>query len=519
MKKMENFFQRALSMLMCICMLTGNVGGALADVPNPTSYSTEPLMEYVSSNDRASVQVQCLGITNHQVEAGKYKATYLVDVNLTTAQADSFALDVLMHTDFASASVTCSTLNSVSAEKQDKTIKLSATAADGNTLPAGDHRLQLDVMLTNDQVAGMINGQTMNGYLKADFQNLTLGEAGSQTQMSPINHSLLVKPVVTTESKVETVNGKQYVRWDVHIDAPIGMNGTTFKTTVSPENITMVKYGTFNGSFLTTNHGDQINAKEQPQGADSKTFTLSPINYADTDAKKYTTDADFTFYSEVPFGTGVGALTNDYELHFNGLGSPITGQITVDGYRGGSLEYNSTRNAFTTYQGGKYYNSNSPLGIAGSFHLVAFEDAYLHVHTNGNVLAKRLHAYANFGTNPKDISIDELTYVVDYAEVHSNSASRNENVLALGAGNKLELTDNNNRLKVNGTDLNTPKNVIQDASADTPFIDLGTVRAEISSLSGRLAGYSNDVGVSVEELRSDRSLDLRQRRGLPEPDG
>ena len=45
-------------------------------------------------------------------------------------------------------------------------------------------------------------------------------------------------------------------------------------------------------------------------------------------------------------------------------------------------------------------HSNSPLGTAGSFHIVAFDTmATLSTHTNGNVLAKKLFARSNFGTN------------------------------------------------------------------------------------------------------------------------
>lgn len=150
-----------------------------------------------------------------------------------------------------------------------------------------------------------------------------------------------------------------------------------------------------------------------------------------------------------------------------------------------NLKYNYQIDAFITDPAySKYYNDNSPIGTAGSFHIVAFDTANLNTHTNGNVLAKNLNAGSNFGTNGYD---DELTYVQNYLKVNSGSASDSNHTLVVGSSNNITPYDNGNRYQINNTAVDRPKNVVQDADTNnTPFIDLVRVKTEILQISANL---------------------------------
>ena len=153
------------------------------------------------------------------------------------------------------------------------------------------------------------------------------------------------------------------------------------------------------------------------------------------------------------------------------------------------LRYNDVRDGFMRDPAYScYYNSNSPLGTAGSFHIVAFNEARLTSHTNGNVLAKTLYAGSNFGT--KNLRA-ELSYVQNYAQVNSTSASSAEHVLAIGSGSTIGFMDNGNAFSINGTKIDSPKNLIQDRNTtDSPLVDLDRVRREIVQIATRLSGFN-----------------------------
>lgn len=141
-----------------------------------------------------------------------------------------------------------------------------------------------------------------------------------------------------------------------------------------------------------------------------------------------------------------------------------------------------------TFTHTSYYNSGRPLGIAGNFHIVAFNNATLGAHTNGNVLAKAVSASSNFGTNGLT---DELSYIQTYTQVNGVSAASTAHVLVLGNANTITAMDNGNAFGVNGTKLDRPKNLWQDQSTATlPFIDLAAVKASTKSIASSLAGKS-----------------------------
>ena len=170
------------------------------------------------------------------------------------------------------------------------------------------------------------------------------------------------------------------------------------------------------------------------------------------------------------------------------------------------LVYNDVRDCFLTAPDyAVYYKSNSPLGTAGSFHIVAFGEARLNTHTNGNVLAKNLYAYSNFGTNNL---ANELSYAQNYLQVHSVSAAHSEHILAFGSGNTVALVDNGNAFSINGTKNDRPYHLVQDRDSETvPLIDLARVEAEITQISAAMRNYpaANLTYTSAQELGKDHS--------------
>ena len=187
----------------------------------------------------------------------------------------------------------------------------------------------------------------------------------------------------------------------------------------------------------------------------------------------------------------------------------IAAGTTASGY---TLQYSDAADAFLRDSAyGIYYNSNSPIGTAGSFHIVAFQTANLNTHTNGNILANNLNAHSNFGTNNYG---HELTYIQNYNTVNSNSASSENHVLVLGSGNIIGFYDNNNKYTVNGQGIDRPKTIIQDVdTASAPFINLQRVRAEIVQISARLVGYQNQ-NVSITQYAQKNVLQLTDPDGV-----
>lgn len=170
------------------------------------------------------------------------------------------------------------------------------------------------------------------------------------------------------------------------------------------------------------------------------------------------------------------------------------------------LHYNDIRDGFmydSAYS--RYYNSNSPLGTAGSFHIVAFNEARLNSHTNGNVLAKTLYAGSNFGTNNLQ---NELSYIQNYAQVSSTSASNSGHILAIGSSNTIGFVDNGNAFSINNTKIDSPKNLIQDKNTvEKPLIDLDRVEREILQIATRLSRFNaaNLTYQSAAELKQNYS--------------
>jgi len=178
-----------------------------------------------------------------------------------------------------------------------------------------------------------------------------------------------------------------------------------------------------------------------------------------------------------------------------------------------TFAYNETTDAFLRDPSyAAYYNENSPLGTAGSFHLVAFGTASLNTHTNGNVLAHTLKANSNFGTNNYS---GELSYVVNYETLNSTSASSTDHILVVGSGNTLTLGGNRDYININNTKIDKPYHILQDKdTAQAPFIDLDRVEQEVRGISDWIGTFQNKNVTCSFSDQNNREITLAHPDGI-----
>ncbi len=164
--------------------------------------------------------------------------------------------------------------------------------------------------------------------------------------------------------------------------------------------------------------------------------------------------------------------------------------LITNGYTmSSSLHYSLIDQTSELFTNTSYYNASSPLGVAGSFHIVAFDTLTLSAHTNGNFMAKNLWASTNFGTNNFGA---ELSYVQNYLQVTSTDAADMADVLVVGSGNTVSLVDNGNAFAVNGTKIDKPQTIWQDNdTAAMPFIDMAAARTKVLEVNAMLATQKN----------------------------
>lgn len=166
------------------------------------------------------------------------------------------------------------------------------------------------------------------------------------------------------------------------------------------------------------------------------------------------------------------------------------------------LEYNRVKDSFEDSP----WCQIRPLGVAGNFHIVAFDTATLSAHTNGNILAKELIANSNFGTNGYT---NELSYAQTYTRPNGSSGAATNHTLAVGSGNELGTVDNGQAFSVNGTKIDKPKRMIADADTETaPFIDLEEVRRFVAAQSATFAEHADSNVTANFRNQNDRRLTI-----------
>ena len=173
--------------------------------------------------------------------------------------------------------------------------------------------------------------------------------------------------------------------------------------------------------------------------------------------------------------------------------------------KGVAFSYNDTRDAFLS---SKYYNSSSLLGVAGSFAVVAFNQAVLSgSHVNGNVLTKDLQVKTSFGTKAL---VDELSYAQNISALTVGQLAGNDsNAFAVGNSVNVqaintqfnqesgkEPTPSTTDIAINGTKIEKPKNFIKDSdTANSPYVDIDAVFEQACKLNKLLGERSTNYNI------------------------
>jgi hypothetical protein len=239
--------------------------------------------------------------------------------------------------------------------------------------------------------------------------------------------------------------------------------------------------------------GDQTEADETIDG-----ITWSSDQY---DANKAGT---YTFTSALPSG---------YKLA-DGVSMPSV-SVTVSAgtkksdndplnSKGKSYTKNNTRNAFLSSDIFGNYSNSLNMGAAGYFHVVAFNQATLNAHTNGNILTHILEANRNFGT---DRLGPELSYIQECNKIQSSSVPDDNDILVFGSKNSIGTMDHDNYFTVNETKLDRPKTIIQDADTEgSPYIDLNNLKTKVKEGQNKLAAHYKNVNAEYKSDNDGQSI-------------
>ena len=149
--------------------------------------------------------------------------------------------------------------------------------------------------------------------------------------------------------------------------------------------------------------------------------------------------------------------------------------------------------AENTYEKTRFYK-NSPLGIAGGFHLVGFHSVETLAHTNGNILTELLIYRSNFGTR----DLKEVSYFRNLeltTEGFKSTYGGLDSVIVVGKNVNTSVGDNGQAWQLNGYKVDAPRkgefptSLWKDHSAE--FIDLEGVRNQTINLGKKLGEYEN----------------------------
>ena len=184
-----------------------------------------------------------------------------------------------------------------------------------------------------------------------------------------------------------------------------------------------------------------------------------------------------------------------------------TGSDTpVPGTKYGNITYtqNTQSNGFLQSTYDKYRDGNNVLGIANSFHIVAFDTLNAPVDVYGNILVKNLASAVDTGTSDKFVNIygyNTLSYIQNYTGTFSRWDKSENGCVVFGSGVNLT-TRNNSELLLNGSRIEKPNLVVQDADTSAaPFINLNTLKSNLSALQSSLA--SQEAVGATQKLVND----------------
>ncbi len=260
-------------------------------------------------------------------------------------------------------------------------------------------------------------------------------------------------------------------------------------------------------------NGTESDATNDAAG-DGATNAESENGFADDKADANTADVN---------GSDTGATTNstgtaDTEESTEGEGNEgesnedegialtsLDGDNTpVDGKTYGSITYttNSTKNGFLSEQFSKYRDGGTALGIANSFHIVAFDTLNAPVDVYGNILVKNLGSVVDTGTSEKFVNIygnNTLSYIQNYSGTFTRWDKSANGCVVFGSNVDIT-TRNNSELLLNGNRIEKPNTVVQDTdTATSPFIDLDALKSDMAAKQATLAKQA-DVGATSKTI-------------------
>ncbi len=196
----------------------------------------------------------------------------------------------------------------------------------------------------------------------------------------------------------------------------------------------------------------------------------------------------------------------------------VASSVEPGTYGNYTYELNTTKDAFSTDKYKAYRDSRAEtmLGVAGSFHITAFEEMTIGSHVYGNILTKTLTGNNNFGLDTRydnAYGYKGLSYIQNYPNPNGNVDGHNDGLFVIGSDNTVTTVDNGNHLAVNGTQFNQPNSILQDAdTSTTPFIDLDAVKTQTVNVSNDLAGVA-DVGAAVKNENGNIYIDYEGDSG------
>ncbi len=218
---------------------------------------------------------------------------------------------------------------------------------------------------------------------------------------------------------------------------------------------------------------------------------LTKVSSADADGA----DAASATASQLPSGT----YWNNGDVSFTTIDSSNT----------------FTSSVWDDYRDNGYDGTGNALGIAGSFHLVAFNElntASSHVY--GNMLAKTVTGNQDYGTDGRFDDLyghSTLSYFQNYQGTHSRFGATAFAKQAIVFGSNTDTFSlfsvnenqhdiiNYGNTKTSQTKVDFPKTIAQDLdSSTTPFINLDDVKAEAEALSNTLAARSSLGGATYD---------------------
>ena len=324
-----------------------------------------------------------------------------------------------------------------------------------------------------------LTDESIMGYGMLPMNPEEFGEA-----VNLASYSTDLKSYMTAVSMENMTYSNQALNYDIKIDFSIASQVLT-----SQKKFT---YNLPSGFSLAIDKND----------VNKETFTVKDQNNNILFTYKYvsTTSVEITFQTTASVENSItieAIMEKDLVGQNIAFSDTISIQPKLEGKLGTTtIVYNDMKNAFSENPiYAEYYNEDSPLGIAGSFHVVAFDTLNISSHMNGNALAHTMSTTSNFGTNNYP---HELSYIVNYLGSNGQLASNDSHILVLGSNHSLAIQ--NDRLAVvtgsSLTEITKPQNIVIDAdSVNKPFINLAQVETEINGISDRLKAVNANTQV------------------------